>query len=439
MEQKSSDNPQEPVESAELPHTKPHARTKFMLAIAVLVLLVVSVVIVVLASRNSDTNTQTNTSNQSANTADQSSFAQQYLRNCKQRSVAFTATPVPLAQMGYLEPMGKVSDGHVTPTDHVYVAPLSMRAADNTTDVVMPADGTITSIAAMPAQYIGDRTDQKTASEDHRITIVHNCQYVSIFIHVHALSDKLKAALGNKALEPNSQKEVSIDLKAGDLVGKIGGNPVDWSLMDAKQTLQGFVTPSLYSGESWKIHVIDPISVYTGDLKQQLAQKSLRSVEPLGGKIDYDKKGALVGNWFREGTKGYSGDMNGASRYWDGHLSIVPDYIDPSATVASLGSWQGKAAQFTVRNAVDPAMITSQNGPVKYELVQRGYATAAGSHWSPDTLPGKGLKVSTVGMPLAGTLLVQVLDDEKLKIEQFPGKSAAEVSGFTDKAQMYYR
>lgn len=445
MEQQSSENPQVPqqpvIEPTAGPQPKKHANTKRLLLIAIALLLIVGGGIIALAMNKSDKKDGPSKADIAQNqTNDDNTFATQYLQNCKERTVSFTKPPIAFDKMGYLEPMGKMSDGHVTPTDHVYVAPLSMRASDNTTDVVMPADGTVTAISAMPSQYIGDRADQKTASEDHRLIITHNCQYVSIFIHVHALSDALNKALG-QPLAPNTSKQVSIELKAGDKLGSIGGNPVDWSLMDAKHKLSGFVTPSLYSGEPWKIHVIDPTSVYSGDVKQQFTQKSLRSTEPYGGKIDYDKKGALIGNWFQDGTNGYSGKatQHGSSRYWDGHLAIVPDYIDPTATVVSMGNWQGKAGQYIARNATDPTGITAKTGPVKYELVQTAYTKADGQHWSPDTLPGKGLRVNTANMPLVGTVLVEVQANEKLKIEHFPGKSAAQVSGFTDKALSYYR
>jgi hypothetical protein len=361
-------------------------------------------------------------------------FAQQYLQGCKEgRTVSFTQSPIPFDQLGMIEPMGKMTDGHVTPTDHVYIAPKTMAAADNTTDVVMPADGTVTVIAAMPAQYIGDK-NQQTAPEDHRLVIAHNCKYVSIFIHVHALSEALRSAIGT-ALQPNEQKQVALELKAGDKLGKIGGNPVDWSLMDATKTLGGFITPDLYKGEPWKIHVIDPISVYNGTTKEQLIAKSLRSVEPYGGKIDYDKKGALIGNWFREGTNGYMGADQ--SRYWDGHLAVAPNYIDPASTVVSVGNWQGKAAQFAVKGAADPASITKGSGLIKYELSEQNYVTPAGREWTGQEFV-KGIKTSQTGS-VKGVAMFQVLDGEKLKVELFPGKAATQVSAFTSDAKIYVR
>lgn len=406
-------------------------RKLFIITLAVILLLAGGIPILLMTTK--DTPKKSNTSEQKQQTAAQDDFAQQYLRGCNaNRQVSFTQSPVLLAQLGSIEPMGKTSDGHVTPTDHVYVAPKNQTAADNTTDVVMPADGTVTSIQTMPAQYIGDR-NQQVAAEDHRLVIAHNCRYVSIFIHVHQLSDALKKAAGD--MQPNSQKEVSVELKAGDKLGKIGGNPVDWSLMDATKKLSGFITPALYKGEPWKVHVIDPLSAYSDELKAQLIAKSLRTVPPYGGKIDYDKPGALAGNWFREGTNGYAGVNR--ERYWDGHFSIAPNHIDPTAVTISLGNWQGKATQFTaVSGPAKPEDITRASGIVKYEVIAPNYVAPDGAPF--DGQVARGSRLLQTG-PVQGVVLLQVMDGEKLKVELFPGKPTASVGNFTSAAQLYTR
>jgi hypothetical protein len=330
--------------------------------------------------------------------------------------------------------MGKTSDGHVTPTDHVYITPLNPSAADNSYNVVMPADGRIVEVGAMPAQYVGDMAGAKVAPEDHRIVIAHSCRYYSIFIHVHQLSEKVKAEVGT--LAPNTQKQVAIALKAGDPIGKIGGSPVDWTMVDVESNLKGFVTPKLYEGEPWKIHTIDPFSMYTGSLREQLEAKSLRSTKPIGGKIDYDKKKTLQGNWFKAGTHGYQGAT--PDRYYDGHLSIAPDYIDPDTTIVSIGNWQGKAAQFVVKGKVDPTTATKATSPVKYELIARNYETPEGAPWNGRSGLVKGLKVSQRGA-VVGTIAFEIEDGEKLRLETFPGKTAAQVTVLTPAAQIYER
>lgn len=363
-------------------------------------------------------------------------FAESYKDICKDRDVNFTSSPLKLNQLGFIRPLGAVGDGHVTPTDHVYVGPNNENVADNTYPVLMPADGTVVDVSAMPAQYVGDRSDVTVAPEDHRIVISHSCRYYSILIHVHKLSDTITAATGQ--LKPNESKRVSVELKAGDTIGYIGGSTFDWTPVDTESTLKGFITPSLYSGESWKIHTVSPFDLYKGDLKKTLEAKSLRKVAPLGGKIDYDEAGKLVGNWFQEGTGGYTGPSgNNGGRYWDGHLSIAPDYVDPSRTVVSTGSWEGKAAQFAVKGDANPAEVDEGTGSVKYELIQLSYESAADPGWHGSGYAGD-LRVRQDG-DVKGTILVQVMKGEKLKVETFPGKTANQVNGFTASAKTYSR
>ena len=361
------------------------------------------------------------------------SFADQYKDTCKDRSVDFTSPPLKMQDLGYIRPLGAMLDGHVTPTDHVYVGPVNRNVADNTYPVLMPANGTVVDISRMPDQYIGDRSGTQLAPEDHRIVVSFSCRYYAIFIHIHKLAGKL--ATETQGLQPNESKKVSIDLKAGDTIGYIGGDTFDWTPVDTSKKLSGFISPKLYMGESWKINTVSPFDLYKGSLKMQLEAKSLRTAAPIGGKIDYDKPGKLIGSWFRQGTNGYSGSDQ--QRYWDGHLSIVPDYIDPSYTIVSIGNWQDKAGQFVVKGTVDPAKISAKDGMVKMELAKLNYvsdpgAAQMGSGYSKGMHPDPNA-------PVVGTIAFQVESGEKLKVEKFVGKTPAQVTGFTSAAQTYER
>ena len=375
--------------------------------------------------------TSNHQSQQSA--ASNDAFMKQYGHDCQDHAVSFSSPPMAMGDLGYIRPLGAVADGHVTPTDHVYVVPANQNVADGTVPVLMPADGKIIEIDAMPAQYIGDNKDQKTAPEDHRLVISFSCRYYAIFIHVHKLADKLHALVGVQA--PSTQKSVSVDMKAGELIGYDGPQGNDWVPIDTTVKL-GFISPKLYDQEPWKIHTVSPFDLYSGSLKSQLEAKSLRSVAPIGGKIDYDQPGKLIGNWFRQSTNGYAGADQ--SRYWDGHLSVAPDYIDPTGTVVSIGNWDGTAKQLLVKGSADAAKVDAAAGMVKYELVGIGYTTDSGASWNPMMGLAKNLHTVVTG-DTAGTIAFQVMAGEKLKVEKFPGKTAAQVSGFTSVAQTYER
>ncbi len=412
---------------------------KLLLFVGIPLLVIIVIVAVIMMGRNNTSNSGTGTNTQTdkpggSKGVSKSSFLQDYQGKCDEDAQpVFSHSPLAIDKMGYIVPMGQMLDGHVTPTDHVYVAPNNPQAADNTFDVVMPADGKIFEVSRMPAEYIGDRDQQKVAVDDFRITASFSCKYFAIFIHVHKLSDKLAAAAGD--VTAGQSKQVNVSLKAGELIAHLGGSTFDLTMLDTDNQLTGFISPELYQGEKWKIHTISPFDVYTGALKADLEAKSLRSIAPLGGKIDYDKAGALIGNWFREGTNGYAGAS--LDRYYDGHLAIAPHHIDPTATIYSTGNWGGKAKQLAVKGTFDPASITAASGLTKFELIEVSLTLSNGQQFSP-TSQSKGMKVSTTGT-VVGTVLVQVQADEKLKVEQFVGKTTDQVTAFTSAAQTYER
>src|SRR3989338_6645233 len=120
----------------------------------------------------------------------------------------------------------------------------------------------------------------------------------------------------------------TLSLKAGQLIGRIGGQTLDTAVYNMNLILPGFITPKLYDGEFWKIHTDDFFSYFNEPLKSQLLAINPRKTPPLSGKIDYDQPGKLIGNWFKEGSGGYAGvtgntgvGSNGRG-YWNGHLSI---------------------------------------------------------------------------------------------------------------------
>jgi len=441
MEERVPDPKDKQTEMTSGEHRTKKRKLLWLIAGSVVAAVLVVVAVVLLAKgsdKKEDSGKERNrdTASEQSGTPNSSVFMQQYGQGCKQRDVTFSSAPMKMEELSYIRPLGAVSDSHVTPTDHVYIGGPNANAADNTYAVLMPADGTVTDVGAMPAQYIGDRAGQQVAPEDHRIVISHSCRYFSIYIHIHKLGDKLKEKVG--ALQPNQSKRIDLELKAGDVVGYIGGSTFDWTPIDTTVTLPGFITPSLYEGESWKIHTVSPFDLYTGELKNKLETRSLRSVAPLGGKIDYDQRGKLVGNWFREGSGGYSGNnANNEGRYWDGHLSVASDYIDPAYTIVSIGNWTGSAAQFLVSGTVDPAKIAEADGMVKYELKKLNYV-------GPNSQAGTGISYAKGMHPnqdeaVQGTIAFQVLPGEKLKVEKFPGKTAAQVAAFTNAAQTYTR
>ncbi len=343
-------------------------------------------------------------------------------------SVKLGALPMDEKDFPSLEPYGLMIDAHVTPIDHMYFEPADRDSAIDAYNVYAPADGTITEIQRRKRD--DNLSDVK---EEFRLVITYTCTFLSYYDLITVLDPKiLKEA---KGLEKSDYVQVEISVKSGQLLGKIGKQTLDFAVWDTTKKLKGFVNPDSYSSEPWKIYTVNPFDYFTNDVKKILLAKNLRTAEPIEGKIDYDIDGKLVGNWFVEGTNGYQGANQ--NKYYEGHLAIVYNHLDPSAIIVSIGDFNGRPEQMAVKgNKPDPAVVGQETGLIKYELVNFEYVRANGQ--STQGKYEKNMKVKT-GQELFGTVIFQLTGKRKLKMETFPGKSAVQVQGFTAKARNYER
>jgi len=335
--------------------------------------------------------------------------------------IVFEYPPLDLAKVEFILPMGGMIGNHVTPIDHqYYVAPDFGGAETIKIDVYSPADGVVTSI-----QHMGN-----FSNDDYRFVVEHNDALSSVFIHVDNLSTKLAA------YAPGSGQYVNTDIAvvAGEVLGNYSGS-VDYNIVDNDVTLSGFIDPSSYVAESWKTHIPDPFDYFTSAIQQTLVAKSLRTTEPIGGKIDHDIDGRLVGNWFLENTNGYAGlDPN---NYWLGHLAFAYDYIVPGHIIASFGNYAGQQKQFGVLgNSPDPADVSVAVGLVEYDLVTYEYYDGA-MPWDRSSLV-QGLSMDNYSF-IDAVVLVQLVEDRRLKVEIFHGQTSVDVSDFTASALYYVR
>lgn len=333
--------------------------------------------------------------------------------------------PMDLSDVSSIMPAGLLAGAHVTPIDHLYFYPKDMKNRD-AAPVYAMADGYI-------VDYQERTTNVDTGASkqgEYRLFIQHTCDFYSYFDLMTSLdssiADKLKG--GDRHLA----------IRAGQVLGRVGAQSLDTAIYNYAVTLPGFVKPDSYKSEAWKVHLSDFFSFFNDSMKTQMLALNPRKVEPYGGKIDYDIAGKLRGNWFEEGTNGYAGAdkyKNGTPGsdgmgYWSGHFSIAPDAVDPSLLNISFGDYQGKATQFTALSASpDPATVGVSDGIVKYELTQ--YQQPGGNSETGG--------VSTRQTQVKGTVLLQVLDGDKMKMEAFPDKTASQVSAFTGSAKTYTR
>ena len=358
--------------------------------------------------------------------------------------MTYSAPFVDFSKTAFIYPLGGMIGSHITPVDHIYVyypgqgkvGASGSGLPAGTYPVSSPADGRVVSVENF-------QTQNQYPYPDYRIVIEHSCDLYSVFIHVGSLQGALKRA------ESGGKFSGPVPVKAGEVISDDSDHPgFDFSTFDRTHKL-ALANPASYSqAESWKQYTADPFKYFPADLRSQMDAKSLRSSEPFGGRIDWDKVGTARGNWFAKGSNGYRGlgdksasfNNHGkiAHGYWDTHLAMAPDAVDNSAFIYSIGDWDGCPCQFMSSTNTDPATIVSSTQPTVLLMVDPIQQNADGSA-ADAANPTKGYKV-VPGTQVVGVLALQLNADGSLTVEKLPGAtSAAAFKGFDDKAITYVR
>jgi len=372
-------------------------------------------------------------------------------------TVMFDQSPMYYEDFISIRPYGQISGAHVTPIDHMYFNPMDRSLGRDSYEVRAIDDGVIYYIK--PRDVSVDSGKEKL--REWRIDIAHTCSFHSYFDLLTSLSqdilDEWELSKGKTDLGWNG-----IPVKSGQLIGRIGGQTLDFGVYNYEVVLGGFIFPEHYSSESWKIHTVDPFPHFPDEVREVLLQKNLRKVEPFAGKIDYDIDGKLSGNWFEVDTNWFAG--KDSHKYWNGHLSIAPNHIDPTAWMFAIGNWPGTtsssgAADFKIVNAEpSPGNVGVEQGIVKYELAAYKYCPESGSKIKVIAhISGAGLNLTDCKKSIsliipdtqllakdnpsgdAGVILVQLIEPRFLKVEVFPDKKLSDVDGFTEDAKLYER
>ncbi len=345
--------------------------------------------------------------------------------------------PIDPKDIELIVPMGRVQDSHVTPTDHQYIIPNGTKGGSLITDepekypILAPADGFIVNVELFKEPVENDYKKDPYAN-NYLVVFEHSCDFYTRLIHIDTLSDKVNSQI--KYDNPNSQHPYArtrIAVREGEIIGTVGPHSFDFQIMDTTKPVKNILSPK--NIDSWTFVTVDTFDYVSDSLRAQLLAKNLRKKEPLGGKVDYDQEGTLLGNWFKVGR-----DPDKREEYWTQNLSIVYDHLDESQIRISLGDFGGYPKAFGVKgNIPDPKDVTKESGVVKYELYKFDYYEVSGKVWnSISYAPGLIAKNTA---DLAGTVLFELTNDGKLKVETFPGQSAQKVSGFSAKALVYER
>jgi Peptidase family M23 len=300
----------------------------------------------------------------------------------------FRVSPLDLDQVRQIIPLGNLNPvgGHVFPTDHIYLD----HGGQSKLTVRAPAAGTVTSIR-----------DQQQGGLKIEIQVDKNISYY--LAH----------------LEREAGVEIGSQVSAGQELGRASGNSMlDLGATDARIRLTGFVNPDRYPQPT--IHTISPLGLFVEPLRTQLYGKVRRNGADKDGKIDLDRPGRLVGNWFHQSLSGQD-SSRGEAQVWAKQLSLGYDVHDSQLVRISIGGTIAPAGLYAVPlGAPDPAEVGVETGLVKYGLRRLGRSRIRSDADS-------------------GLLLVQLLNERQLKVEYFAEGSMAGVEGFTGNATIYER
>ncbi|MDP3727379.1 MAG: hypothetical protein Q8R35_01925 [bacterium] len=359
-------------------------------------------------------------------------FGQSCTGEGSQRLATFPLDP---GNIELVVPMGRVQDSHVTPTDHQYVIPMGTQSGSLVTDnptkypIKAPVDGYIISIELF-REPVEEQYRSQAYRDNYLVIFEHSCTFYTRLIHIDMLSEKVLASFSFD--DPSSQHpyaKARIPVKEGEVIGTVGPHSFDFQIMDTTVKEKNLISPG--NIDFFSAYTVNTFDYLTPALHAALLAKNMVKSAPLGGKIGYDIDGRLVGNWFLVGRNKNQPD------YWTNNLSIVYDHLDPTQIRVSFGNFSGYPKAFGVRgNAPDPAGVSKSSGAIKYELLAFDYY-AGGKRW--DTLHYADSVSAANTSDLKGTVLFQLIEDRKLKVEIFPGKAASEVAGFTAAAKLYER
>lgn len=309
-------------------------------------------------------------------------------------TVTYTVLPIDTIYIDEISPLGHLSlPGHPIPTSHIYWELSRSYLLDGFNKPVRaPANGVITKIIFTHwANY-----------PDYSVVIRHTNSFMTQFNHLSEIDSSILKKVG-QLKEGFDGNKTYIPITAGEIFGKTAVNYGQSAALDMgtyyKHTTH-FIHPEKYPLPN--PNAVCPLDYFENELKQIVFSKVKRIAEPRGGEFDFDQPGKLVGNWFLEGTDGWSSEDS-----YKNYLSFVYDMYDPKYLRISLGEKLKGTLTRVKNNAPDFKDIDVKSGPIVYKL----YGVMEGDEFFNRPL-------SEI---VSYTLLVQMINDEKIKIELFDG------------------
>ncbi len=221
--------------------------------------------------------------------------------------------------------------------------------------------------------------------------------------------------LGFAHVTPHAGLTVGDSVHAGDPIATMYyHHSFDFSLVDYGVT-NDFINKERVGLPG--IHGANPLGRYSEPLRSELLGLVHTAEDPLG-EVVYDIAGTASGAWYLEGTP-------------DSDLAATPDwahtqlFLGPLAELREISvvvtgtSWGGFRIAAAEASFPSWKTVTPASGPVQVRLFELGFAF--------DIRP----------FPTRGSLLVEMLDTETLRLEWFD--THEEVTAFSEAASVYER
>ncbi|MCK5369777.1 MAG: hypothetical protein KAQ62_14550 [Cyclobacteriaceae bacterium] len=331
--------------------------------------------------------------------------------------VLFQYNPVDLSEVESFVPMG---EPNVLPKDHGGFPLTDPYTLPANVPVFAVASGVIV-VAGHGTRYmdypdVPPELQGKSYDDYHLILQISKSVRVN-YAHVSALNFSILPELEDLPADERGHN-VEIIVNAGDILGWIGPHPaMDFSVTDYTLKLN-FLNPSRYP-ES-QLYAADIYNYFKEPQLSEMNNIAARSVPPLGGKVDYDIKGRIIGNWFLTGTTEFT--------QWSRQLAIVYDHLDANRIIISDGSpmkdvpgieGPGRPDVWWVKgNTPAPETIGVGNGIIMYTLIYGG-------------------PIDDELKPVQGVMLVEMIDENSMRLEVFKGSIFEDA--FTSEARVYER
>ena len=303
-----------------------------------------------------------------------------------------SASPLDLTTVVAATPLGKLAPpGHVLPTDHVYLSFVDSTAPPSSQDCtprnVYAAGGGVVNFVL-----------QTEAAGDTKVMVQMTKTFFYYYDHVLLMPG---VKVGSK-------------VTAGEKIATTTGRcpSMDLGVYDLEVNPPGFLNPARY-GELGA-HPASPYKYFTESLRTSYyAKVNYRNTVPVDkdGRLDWGVKGRLSGDWFHTSLPA-NANASGPDG-WPKSVSFAYDWVDQSPRISIGGTIASPMVLTISKEDLDPRLVTPASGVQAYR----------------DTPLGPQNRL--------GWVLVQMLTDDRIKIEYFGGDQPP--AAFTAAAQEYIR